>query len=81
VDVRLTGRKERQLLFACRRDSMRGLTTRQYARLVREWVGSIGSRSTLGVPGRGRDDRAVLKFTPLASGWPGPGWFSNLSRI
>jgi integrase len=40
--LRLTGRKPGQLLFAGRRDSSRGLTTRQYARLVREWVASIG---------------------------------------
>jgi integrase len=40
--LRLTGRKPGQLLFAGRGDSSRGLTTRQYARLVREWVASIG---------------------------------------
>jgi integrase len=40
--LRLTGRKPGQLLFEGRSDSSRGLTTRQYARLVREWVASIG---------------------------------------
>jgi integrase len=40
--LRLTNRKPGQLLFAGRDDSARGLTTRQYARLVREWVASIG---------------------------------------
>ena len=40
--LRLTGRKPGQLLFAGRRDGTRGLTTRQYARLVQEWVASIG---------------------------------------
>jgi len=40
--LRLTGRKPGQLMFAGRGDSSRGLTTRQYARLVREWVASIG---------------------------------------
>ena len=40
---RLTGRKSGQFLFAGRRnDDNRGLTTRQYARLVQEWVASIG---------------------------------------
>ena len=39
--LRLTGRKAGQLLFAGR-DPARGLTTRQYARLVGEWVASIG---------------------------------------
>jgi integrase len=40
--LRLTGRRTGQLLFPGRRDASRGITTRQYARLVREWVASIG---------------------------------------
>ena len=40
--LKLTGRKSGQLLFAGRRDGARGLTTRQYARLVQDWVASIG---------------------------------------
>jgi len=40
--LRLTGRKADQFLFAGRGDGGRGLTTRQYARLVQEWVASIG---------------------------------------
>jgi integrase len=40
--LRLAGRKPGQLLFAGRGDGTRGLTTRQYARLVQEWVASIG---------------------------------------
>ena len=40
--LRLTGRRAGQLLFPGRRDPSRGLTTRQYARLVREWVAGIG---------------------------------------
>ena len=39
--LRLTGRKPGQFLFAGRADDT-GLTTRQYARLVHEWVRSIG---------------------------------------
>ena len=39
--LRLTGRKPGQFLFAGRGDKG-GLTTRQYARLVQEWVASIG---------------------------------------
>ena len=38
--LRVTERKPGQFLFAGRGDG--GLTTRQYARLVQEWVGSIG---------------------------------------
>ena len=37
-----TGRQSGQLLFAGRGGCSRGLTTRQYARLVQEWVASIG---------------------------------------
>ena len=40
--LRLTGRKAGQYLFAGRGNSDKGLTTRQYARLVQEWVASIG---------------------------------------
>lgn len=40
--LRLTNRKAGQFLFAGRGNSDRGLTTRQYARLVQEWVASIG---------------------------------------
>lgn len=43
--LRVTGRKPGQLLFAGRDDASHGshgLTTRQYARLVHAWVGSIG---------------------------------------
>lgn len=39
--LRITGRKPGQFLFAGRGGSG-GLTTRQYARLVQEWVASIG---------------------------------------
>ena len=39
--LRLTGRKPGQFLFEGRGDCV-GLTTRQYARLVQEWVASIG---------------------------------------
>ena len=41
--LRITDRKAGQFLFAGRRDDgSRGLTTRRYARLVQEWVASIG---------------------------------------
>ena len=40
--LRLTGRKSGQVLFAGRGDGSRGLTTRQYARLVQDWVASVG---------------------------------------
>ena len=38
ADVHRTG----QVLYAGRGDDPRGLTTRQYARLVHDWVASIG---------------------------------------
>lgn len=41
--LRRTGRQPGQFLFAGRKDKgKRGLTIRQYARLVQEWVASIG---------------------------------------
>ena len=40
--LRLTGRAPGQLSFAGRGNGERGLTTRQYARLVQDWVASIG---------------------------------------
>ena len=40
--LRVTGRRPGQFLFAGRRGPDSGLTTRQYARLVGEWVASIG---------------------------------------
>ncbi len=40
--MRLTGRQSGQFLFAGRRGPESGLTTRQYARLVGEWIASIG---------------------------------------
>jgi integrase len=40
--LRLTGRKSGQFLFSGRGDSFRAMTTRQYARLVQQWVASIG---------------------------------------
>src|SRR5260370_11590783 len=40
--LRLTGRKAGDFLFAGRCGCGRGLTTRQYARLVGEWTSSIG---------------------------------------
>jgi integrase len=40
--LRLSQRKPGEFLFAGRGGSGRGLTTRQYARLVGEWVASIG---------------------------------------
>jgi integrase len=39
--LRLTARKAGDFLFAGRGDSRRGLTTRQYARLVSTWIASI----------------------------------------
>ncbi len=43
---RSTARKSGQFLFAGRGDGSTGLTTKQYARLVHEWIGSIGLGTT-----------------------------------
>src|ERR1700739_1942500 len=40
--LRIAGRRSGQFLFAGRRGVDSGLTTRQYARLVGEWIASIG---------------------------------------
>jgi integrase len=40
--LRTTGRKPGQFLFAGRGDGPHGLTTKQYARLVHQWIASIG---------------------------------------
>ena len=40
--LRAAGKKSGQFLFTGRRDSRRGMTTRQYARLVSKWVAGIG---------------------------------------
>jgi integrase len=40
--LRLTGGRAGQFLFPGRGDTVREMTTRQYARLVHEWVASIG---------------------------------------
>lgn len=40
--LRVTGRRPGQFLFRGRRGPDSGLTTRQYARLVGEWIASIG---------------------------------------
>jgi integrase len=40
--LRASGRKPGEFLFTSRRQRGRCMTTRQYARLVAEWIGSIG---------------------------------------
>ncbi len=40
--VRVAGKKPGEFLFASRRDPGRFMTTRQYARLVSDWIASIG---------------------------------------
>ena len=40
--LRIAGRRPGQFLFAGRRGADSGLTTRQYARLVGEWIAGIG---------------------------------------
>ena len=59
--LRLTGRKPGQFLFAGRGDKG-GLTTRQYARLVQEWVASIGLDPTKFGTHSLRRTRAVLIY-------------------
>src|SRR5262249_51594344 len=40
--LRASGKKSGEFLFTSRRRSDRCMSTRQYARLVAEWIGSIG---------------------------------------
>src|SRR5277367_264515 len=40
--VRDSGKKPGEFMFTGRRDSKRSMSTRQYARLVSEWIASIG---------------------------------------
>jgi len=42
VDDYVTGKRPGEFLFTGRRDPDRSITTRQYARLVSEWIGSVG---------------------------------------
>jgi integrase len=45
--IRAASKKPGEFLFSGRRGSGRGMTTRQYARLVSEWIASIGLDPTL----------------------------------
>jgi integrase len=40
--LRVTGKRSGEFLFTGHRDPDRSITTRQYARLVSEWIGSVG---------------------------------------
>jgi integrase len=40
--IRAAGKKPGEFLFTARRGQERGMTTRQYARLLSEWIASIG---------------------------------------
>ncbi len=40
--IRAAGKKPGELLFTCRRVAGQCMTTRQYARLISEWIASIG---------------------------------------
>src|SRR5215470_7951278 len=45
--IKVAGRKTGEFLFTSRRRAGQGVTTRQYARLVNEWIASIGLDPTL----------------------------------
>jgi integrase len=40
--LKATGERPGEFLFTCRRGPDRNMTRRQYARLVSEWIGSVG---------------------------------------
>ena len=40
--LRASGKRSGQLMFSSRQDADRSMTTRQYARLVSEWIAGIG---------------------------------------
>ena len=48
--LRALGKKPNEFLFTSRRDKGRGMTTRQYARLVSEWIAGIGLEPRLPIP-------------------------------
>lgn len=61
-DLRVTRRKPGQFLSAGRGDGSHGLTTRQSARLVHQWVPSTGVDPTKFVPHSRRRTKAVLIY-------------------
>jgi hypothetical protein len=74
--LRALSKEPRDYLFGAGEGSVRGLTTRQYARLVARWVASIGSRSpdlrdTLAETDQGH---ANLSTHRQSSGGPTPPW-------
>jgi len=45
--IKVAGRKSGEFLFSSRRRAGQGVTTRQYARLVNEWIAGVGLDPTL----------------------------------
>jgi integrase len=70
--LRLTGRRSGQFLFAGRGDGGRGLTTRQYARLVQEWVASISLDPAMFGTQSLRRTKAVLIYRRTGEPQGGP---------
>ena len=52
--LNVTGKRPGEFLFTGRRGPDRSITTRQYARLVSEWIGSVGLDPLSGIPLTGR---------------------------
>jgi integrase len=72
--LRLTGRRPGQFLFAGR-DPSRGLTTRQYARLVGYWIASIGlDPSKFGTHSLRRTNLGEVNLSTLA-------YFVGMTRL
>jgi integrase len=59
--VRTANKRSGEFLFTGRRGPDRNMTPRQYARLVSEWIGSVGLDSRLfGTPSRGRTKATLI---------------------
>src|ERR1700674_118166 len=62
MSIRAANKKPGEFLFPGRHGSGRGMTTRQYARLVSEWIASIGLDPTLFGPHSLRRTKATLIY-------------------
>jgi integrase len=65
--LRASGRKPGEFLFTSRRQRGRCMTTRQYARLVAEWIGSIGLDPRLFGTHSLRRTKATLIYRPTGN--------------
>src|SRR5262245_3206102 len=74
--LRVTGKKPGEFLLTGRRSSKPSMTTRQYARLVSEWIASIGlDPRVFGTHSLRRTEATVIsRRTGNPTGCPAPSW-------